>query len=212
MAMKQGELVPASVVEEITRVEYHGEPVLTTAQLAEFYECSPKQIKQNYNNNVDRFIRGKHFFRLDGDDLRTFKHEVENFDLAAPQLNLLYLWTKRGAARHAKMLNTDRAWEVFEALEDNYFDRPAVKQPDLLAATLADFVALGRERLNFEREQFNLANNEESKKIAKVQLLRELASASKDDFLRYDLVHYAAKLLIGDDFDIPKYSRRRIAE
>lgn len=118
MAMKQGELVPASVVEEITRVEYHGEPVLTTAQLAEFYECSQKQIKQNYNNNVDRFIRGKHFFRLDGDDLRTFKHEVENFDLAAPQLNLLYLWTKRGALAMQKcstptaLGNSSRHWKI----------------------------------------------------------------------------------------------------
>lgn len=154
-----------------------------------------QQHQKNYNNNVDRFIKGKHFFRLEGDDLCTFKHEVNDFHLAAPQLNLLYLWTKRGAARHAKMLNTDRAWEVFEALEDNYFDRPVVKQPDLLAATLADFVAL-------EREKFLAANNEESKNFAKAQLLRELASASKEDNVRNDLVRYAAKLLIGEDFDL----------
>lgn len=67
-----------------------------------------------------------------------------------------------------------------------------------------------RDRLNFEREQFNLANSEESKKMAKVQLIRELASASKDDFLRYDLVQYAAKLLIGEDFDFPTWNSRRI--
>ncbi|MDL9985518.1 hypothetical protein QS817_20565, partial [Providencia rettgeri] len=30
-------------------------------------------------------------------------------------------WTERGAARHAKMLDTDNAWDVFEALEDFYF-------------------------------------------------------------------------------------------
>ncbi|EDE8442018.1 phage antirepressor Ant, partial [Salmonella enterica subsp. enterica serovar Pomona] len=33
------------------------------------------------------------------------------------------LWTERGAARHAKMLETDQAWEVFEKLEDCYFSR-----------------------------------------------------------------------------------------
>ncbi len=33
----------------------------------------------------------------------------------------LYLWTRRGAMRHAKMLNTDKAWDVFEMLEDSYF-------------------------------------------------------------------------------------------
>ncbi|OFV02204.1 hypothetical protein HMPREF3119_04190 [Morganella sp. HMSC11D09] len=35
----------------------------------------------------------------------------------------LILWTERGAARHAKMLDTDRAWDVFEILEDNYFTK-----------------------------------------------------------------------------------------
>ncbi|EID3015364.1 hypothetical protein LB105_005370, partial [Salmonella enterica] len=38
----------------------------------------------------------------------------------------LILWTERGAARHAKMLETDQAWEVFEKLEDCYFSQ---KQP-----------------------------------------------------------------------------------
>ncbi|EMX6652828.1 ORF6N domain-containing protein, partial [Salmonella enterica] len=35
----------------------------------------------------------------------------------------LILWTERGAARHAKMLETDQAWEVFEKLEDCYFSQ-----------------------------------------------------------------------------------------
>ena len=35
----------------------------------------------------------------------------------------LTLWTQRGAARHAKMLNSDRAWDVFELLEDTFFAR-----------------------------------------------------------------------------------------
>ncbi|WP_415468555.1 hypothetical protein [Clostridium saccharoperbutylacetonicum] len=28
----------------------------------------------------------------------------------------------RGAARNAKILDTDEAWEVYEALEENYFN------------------------------------------------------------------------------------------
>jgi hypothetical protein len=36
----------------------------------------------------------------------------------------IILWTERGAARHAKMLETDAAWDVFEALEENYFRNP----------------------------------------------------------------------------------------
>ena len=33
----------------------------------------------------------------------------------------LTLWTERGAARNAKMLNSDRAWDVFELLEETFF-------------------------------------------------------------------------------------------
>ncbi|HBN7434245.1 TPA: hypothetical protein L3523_003754 [Escherichia coli] len=44
----------------------------------------------------------------------------------SPKTRSLILWTERGAARHAKMLETDQAWEVFEKLEDCYFNK---KQP-----------------------------------------------------------------------------------
>ena len=116
---------------------------------------------------------------------------------------------KRGAARHAKMLNTDKSWEVFEALEDNYFNRPAVADNPFVVLE-RERLNLERDRLNFEREQFNLANSEESKTIAKAQLLRELASASKDDDIRNELVLYATKLLIGENFVIPTRNRRRV--
>ncbi|EPW0481128.1 ORF6N domain-containing protein, partial [Escherichia coli] len=47
------------------------------------------------------------------------------------------LWTERGAARHAKMLETDRAWEVFEKLEDCYFSQKIPEQLQLPESTLS---------------------------------------------------------------------------
>lgn len=35
--------------------------------------------------------------------------------------NTLKLWTRRGLARHAKMLTTEQAWTAFERMEDVYF-------------------------------------------------------------------------------------------
>ncbi len=46
---------------------------------------------------------------------------ANNFQSLSKNRSLI-LWTERGAARHAKMLETDKAWEVFEKLEDNYFN------------------------------------------------------------------------------------------
>lgn len=109
-------------IENITRIEYHGQLVLTTEQLAEFYGCPAVNLKNNFRNNSDRFIYGKHFYKLEGDELATFKNKVKNFYSVGKNANVVYLWTKKGAARHCKSVNTNRAWDVFEMLEDNYFN------------------------------------------------------------------------------------------
>ncbi|EDV9203275.1 ORF6N domain-containing protein [Salmonella enterica subsp. enterica serovar Monophasic] len=100
-------------------------PVMTTEMLADLYDTEPKLIRQNYQRNADRFIEGKHCFKLIGEELRAFKNESSQRGLLniAPRVSHLFLWTGRGAARHAKILETDKAWEVFEKLEDFYFDR-----------------------------------------------------------------------------------------
>ncbi|EGA8634781.1 hypothetical protein ABRM53_005331 [Escherichia coli] len=47
----------------------------------------------------------------------------------SPKARSLILWTERGAARHAKMLETDQAWDVFEKLEDCYFSQKDPSAP-----------------------------------------------------------------------------------
>lgn len=106
----------------LQQVKYNGQLILTTEQLADFYETTERAIKQNFNNNISKFEEGKHYYLLKGTQLKGFKNKVENFDLVGKNANQLYLWTKRGASRHAKMLGTDRAWDVYDELEENYFN------------------------------------------------------------------------------------------
>lgn len=114
---------------DLVPVDYSGQRVLTTEQLAQAYECEPKQIKQNFNNNKEHFEEGKHYFKLEGEALKNLR--VENIDLQiSPKTRFLYLWTRRGASRHSKMLGTEKAWEMFDALEENYFNpRPKALTP-----------------------------------------------------------------------------------
>ena len=108
---------------ELTVLEHNNIRVMTTEQLAEAYGCDVQHIKQNFNNNKERFTDGKHYFRLEGAELNSFKRQVENFDLPVSKFaSAMYLWTKRGAARHSKMLGTERAWDVFDELEESYFN------------------------------------------------------------------------------------------
>lgn len=111
---------------ELPVIEWKGQRVITTAQLADIYEATEKQIKQNFNNNLEHFKDGEHFFLLKGEELKSFKNQVENFDHpikdALKFTSIMYLWTRRGASRHCKMLGTDKAWEQFDVLEENYYN------------------------------------------------------------------------------------------
>lgn len=113
---------------QISVINFKSIPVVTSAMLADLYGSDTDNIKQNYSRNKERFIQDKHFFKLEGPELRAFKdwvtlsHSVE----ISKNTRTLILWTERGAARHAKMLDTDQAWDVFEQLEDCYFHRKEI--------------------------------------------------------------------------------------
>ena len=127
--MSQAELLaPSPVVPSFPPLSYQGVPVLTTEMLAQAYEVEPYQIRQNFRNNRERFVEGKHFFIITRGELKEFRLQVENFySQISPKVRALTLWTERGAARNAKMLDSDLAWDVFELLEETFF---RVVRPD----------------------------------------------------------------------------------
>ena len=106
---------------ELIPVEFKKQRVITTEQLAGVYETDINNIKNNFNNHKDKFIKGKHYYFLQGDELREFKNQVNDIDLVGKRASSLYLWTERGANRHCKILDTDKAWEQFDNLEETYF-------------------------------------------------------------------------------------------
>lgn len=133
-------------MENLQVIEVKGIRVLTSAQIAACYETTRDRIKQNFKENKARFVEGKHYIALVGEELRAFKNEVGKcdlvqydtqnevrnshlatdrakyqFDTQFKYAKSLYLWTEKGALLHAKSLNTDKAWEVYDYLVDFYF-------------------------------------------------------------------------------------------
>ncbi|EAO5075215.1 ORF6N domain-containing protein [Salmonella enterica] len=122
-------------VETLSPILHNQIPVITTELLAQLYGAEVKNVQNNYARNAERFVAGKHFFKVTGDDLKNLRVTLSHSQnlqpslrglQISPKVRSLILWTERGAARHAKMLETDQAWEVFEKLEDCYFSQ---KQP-----------------------------------------------------------------------------------
>ncbi|EFD4952396.1 TPA: ORF6N domain-containing protein [Escherichia coli] len=112
-------------VETLSPITHNQIPVITTELLAQLYGTEAIRIQQNHKRNSDRFVEGKHFFKIVGEELKNLRLSLRESQIS-PKTRSLILWTERGAARHAKMLETDQAWEVFEKLEDCYFNK---KQP-----------------------------------------------------------------------------------
>lgn len=124
--------------ETLPQITYKNTLVVTTETLANLYGTEKNNIQVNHSRNAERFEEGKHYYKLEGGALRAMKRlltESKSVRIARSASSLI-LWTERGAARHAKMLETDQAWEVFEKLEDGYFNRSALTPPTLPADAL----------------------------------------------------------------------------
>lgn len=121
--MSRAQIFPITPSPSFPPLAYQGTPVLTTDMLAQAYGVEVEQIRQNFKRNRARFIEEKHFFQISGNELKEFKDCVTNCHTVQidKRTASLTLWPERGAARHAKMLNTDKAWEVFELLEETFF-------------------------------------------------------------------------------------------
>lgn len=119
-------------MDKLQVIEHNEQRVLTTQQLAEVYETSVDNIKMNYQRNKQRFIEGRDFYLLKGKELKRFKNLVTNSYLVDKRTPQLYLWTERGANRHSKILDTDRAWQQFDILEETYFKVKKLNAMDML--------------------------------------------------------------------------------
>lgn len=145
-------------------IEQNNQRVLTTQQLADAYGTDERRISENFARNQKRYVEGKHFILLQGDQLRQFKSEYANCGIA-PNINKLYLWTEKGAWLHAKSLNTDEAWEAYERLVDEYYNvKEHAINLQMLSPQLQALVSLELRQKELEQKL-----NEAQKQVEAVQ-------------------------------------------
>ncbi|MBS7741420.1 MULTISPECIES: ORF6N domain-containing protein [unclassified Chelatococcus] len=130
--------VHEGAVEDLPVVAYEGRRVITTELLAKVYGTVGHNIQMNHDRNEERFIEGTHYIKLTHSKLKKFKNSPTVSGLVGKNAPSLILWTERGAARHAKLLDTDMAWEVFEKLEDSYFNQAVAPVRSEVAVTMLD--------------------------------------------------------------------------
>ena len=170
-------------VGKIPRLKVNGKLVLTTAQIAKFYECPAQNIRKTFHLHREKFIEGEHYFKLTGEALKEFKSYITESNLVTngnlPFINLtaphFILWTALGAASFAKSLTTRRAWAVYEQLALNYFNGKKI---------------VGEKSV--EKTSKTALTPKE-----KVDRLIQLAKITKDATRRENLIAVVEKIIIG---------------
>ena len=85
--------------QNVNVVEYKSLPVMTTEQMAGFYGTEAVRIQQNYVRNSGRFTEGKHFFKVEGRELKDFAtslkivtNSLSDFEVLSPNTRSLTLY------------------------------------------------------------------------------------------------------------------------
>ena len=162
-------------MKQLIPLEFKNQRIMTTKVLSEQFGTEDKIIHQNFKRNEDRFIEGKHYYKLEGEELKEFKANL-HLEGNLKFIPVLYLWTERGAARHAKILDTDEAWEVYEKLEETYFR----VQEQLKPTCIEDLIIMQAQSLKDMREQVNQANYHALEAKAEAEKSREEIQAMRD--------------------------------
>lgn len=160
MAMKT-ELAPVAA-QDLQVIEYRGQRVVTTEQLAAGYGTDAENIRRNFNRNKSRFVEGKHYFQLMGDELENLRVSFSPAQISNKTRSLT-LWTERGAANHAKMLETDQAWGYHDDLVEFYFtQRDALTSPADAMKLLSDPVTLRGLLMNYSEDNVRLTGESQA--------------------------------------------------
>lgn len=128
---------------------------------------------------------GKHYFLLQGEDLKEFKNHSDNIGMVGKRASALYLWTEKGALRHAKILDTDEAWEVYELLEETYFRAKKLENTtSRLSPQLQALINIEVEQKKL-RYELLLTKNETAAVKEEVKIMKEIITINpKDDWRR----------------------------
>lgn len=153
-----------------------------------------KEINRRINDNRKRFKDGIDIidFLSGSEPLRKFAED--NGFIGSNRTQHVYLLSERGYAKLLKILEDDRAWEIYDELVDNYFNmRQAIKTDS----------AIG---LKGKR----LAIMEENAKTKQAQLLFKVASGTASNSARERIFAHIATELTGEKF-IPEIQKKEFS-
>lgn len=185
--------------EHIGKIEFTGieggfgkdKKAMLVKDIAKIHNQPLKEINRRINDNRKRFKDGIDLidFLSGSEPLRKFA--AGNGLIGSNRTQHVYLLSERGYAKLLKILDDDKAWDIYDQLVDNYFNmRVAIKnnQPSLV-------------------QQRRLSIMEDNAATRKANIMYKIAMATESETGRQALLARAAKELTGE-MTIPVLKRK----
>ena len=162
--------------------------------IAAIHRKEVKEVNRLINSNINRFK-----FGIDLLDLKQVisNHLFSEYGFTKAQwgnANNIYLLSERGYAKLLKILEDDKAWEIYDELVDNYFNM-------IEAINTDSTIGLKDKRL---------AIMEENAKTKQAQLLFKVATGTVSDSARERIFAHIATELTGEKF-IPEIQKKEFS-
>lgn len=176
--------------EKIGKIEFtgieggfgEGKKAMLVRDIALIHGKELRQINQAINMNQKRFKNGIDIVDLlnQSDGFRKFAEE--NGLIGSNRTQHVYLLSERGYAKLLKIMDDDKAWDIYDELVDNYFNmRVAIKEnkPSLVT-------------------QERLAIMKDNSATRRANMLYKIAMATDSNSSKQQLLARAAKEITGE--------------
>lgn len=159
-----------------------GKKAMLVRDIALIHGKQLRQINEAITNNIKRFKEGIDIIDLLNRSDRFRNFAKENGLIGSNRTQHVYLLSERGYAKLLKIMDDDKAWDIYDELVDNYFNmRIAIKknQPALVS----------QERLKIMKD--NSATR-------KANMLYKIAMATESNSSKQALLAKAAETITGE--------------
>jgi len=110
----------------IPQVTYKGQPVLSSAAVAEVHGISKATVDSSFHRNRYMYEEGEDYFKVPFAEWKKLRNEDSPLFRGSTGHGIL-LFTKRGYLMLVKSLNDKVSWQAQRTLVDSYFELQEVK-------------------------------------------------------------------------------------
>ena len=117
-------------MKNLTPLEYAGQRVLLSRQVAEVFGVMYAKVKKTFQSHRAKFVAGVHFYLLEGQELKEFRTEHLNQFKRMRMAQMIYLWTASGVALLSKRFEGGE--KIYAELAREYFQVEDAEVPQIV--------------------------------------------------------------------------------